>query len=147
MEGVHGRATAMNPSTRTMEDGRFATSVPKGDKQMVDLQIDTMQEKYDPMKEKIITWATNACEKSGGPVVMDIGEIGEEFWDPWEDEWQDCEEGVMAISPDTQCYHCGNYGHMAARCPLKVKGKCMKGKGKGKGAMKGSFKGSFGSRG
>ena len=46
---------------------------------------------------------------------MDIGQAAVEE-EPW--EWE-----VDAVSPNTQCYACGEYGRMSRNCP--------KGKGKG----------------
>ena len=76
---------------------------PKEIKQMIDLSWDTIQEKYSVMREKVVTWATNAAEKAGGPVAMDVGEVEQEGWDeyPWwgEEEISD----VGAVSPNTKC--------------------------------------------
>ena len=70
---------------------------------------------------------------------MDIGQAVEDEQYEWE---------VDAVSPNTQCYACGEYGHMSRNCP-KGKGKGGKGGGKswepkGKGKGKGDGKNNVG---
>ena len=55
-----------------------------------------------------------------------------------------------AVHEYTRCYECGGYGHMAAECASKGKGKGggkagwnPKGKGKGKAGGKGAIKGGW----
>ena len=78
-------------------------------------------------------WATNAAEKEGGTVLMDVGIV--EGGGCEEDEGEECHEyeWVDAVYPTTRCYFCQGYGHMARECPAKSKGK-----GGAKGWRKGS---------
>jgi len=46
---------------------------PKEIKHNIELSWDTIDEKYSVMREKVIMWATNAAEKMGEPVAMDVG--------------------------------------------------------------------------
>ena len=107
---------------------------PKEIKHNIELSWDAIDEKYSVMREKVIMWATNAAEKAGGAVAMDVGGIeaghGEE--EGWEEGGGLDYEGVDAVYPTTRCYACQGYGHMARECPAK---------GKGKGDAKGGFKG------
>ena len=82
-------------------------------------------------------WATNAAEKEGGAVAMDVG-IGEGGGGE-DDEWEEGHESdwVDAVYATTRCYYCQVYGHMARECPAKAKGKGAA-KGGGKGATKGA---------
>ncbi len=104
---------------------------------------DAIDEKYDVMRDKVMTWAINKAEDGGGPVPMDVGGIaaqsswgGEEGWG--EEEEEDIE--IDAVYPTTRCYNCQGYGHMARECPRKGKGKGDP-KGGGKAMMKGGVKG------
>ena len=71
---------------------------------MIDISWDTIQERYEVMKEKVVVWATNAAEKQGGAVPMEIGGIDGGWEDGnWEEEWYDCEDEVGAVYPNTRC--------------------------------------------
>jgi hypothetical protein len=92
-------------------------------------------------------WAGTELEKkaNGGPVRMEVDEVRKEGSEDWEADWWNCEVcddggGIGAIYPNTRCYNCQGYGHMARECPQKGKGKGDM-KGGGKGGMKGGFKG------
>ena len=39
----------------------------------IELSWDTNDEKYSVMREKEVMWVTNAAEKEGGAVLMDVG--------------------------------------------------------------------------
>ena len=95
---------------------------PKEIKHMLEISWDTIQERYEVMKEKVIVWATNAAEKVGGPVPMEVDAVVE-GWDgeEWGEEWYDCEEQVGAVYPNTVCYQCWGYGHMARECQERAK--------------------------
>jgi len=97
---------------------------PKEIKSMIDINWDTIQERYEVMREKVVVWATNALEKQGGAVPMDTGGVDGD-WDGggWEEEWQEGKDEVAPVYPNTRCYHCQGYGHMARECPQKGKGK------------------------
>ena len=107
---------------------------PKEIKHNIELSWDAIDEKYSVMREKVVMWATNAAEKAGGAVAMDVGGVnagyGEE--EAWEEGGGWDHEGVDAVFPTTRCYACQGYGHMARECPVK---------GKGKGGFKGAPKG------
>eukprot|EP00973_Karenia_brevis_P049654 6892355-Karenia_brevis.AAC.1 len=47
--------------------------------------------------------------------------------------------GAMKGGPNTQCYHCQQYGHIALNCPSKGGGKGKGGEEKGKGKGNGSY--------
>ena len=44
-------------------------------KDNIELSWDTIDEKYSMMREKVVMWATNAAEKAGGAVAMDVGTV------------------------------------------------------------------------
>ena len=50
---------------------------PKEIKHNIELSWDTIDEKYSVMREKVVMWATNAAEKEGGAVLMDVGIVKE----------------------------------------------------------------------
>ena len=90
---------------------------PKEIKHNIELSWDTIDEKYSVMRER----ATNAAEKEGGAVLMDVGIV--EGGGCEEDEGEECHEyeWVDAVYPTTRCYFCQVYGHMARECPAKSK--------------------------
>ena len=107
---------------------------PKEIKELLDLQWDEIGEDYQKMKGKVVAWATNRAEKKSGPVPMEIGRVmtnqergdlyEDQLWQQyWQDEWYGEENDIDAISPSTQCYNCGKYGHVAKGCSVKGKGK------------------------
>ena len=49
---------------------------PKEIKHNIELNWDTIDEKYSLMIQKVVMWATNAAEKEGGAVPMDVGTTG-----------------------------------------------------------------------
>ena len=61
---------------------------------------------------------------------MDVGEIeyGEQYSQQGGEEWP-----VDWVSPQTQCYKCGGYGHLSRDCATPEKGK-------GKGFEKGGYR-------
>ena len=104
---------------------------PKEIKHNIELSWDTIDEKYSVTREKVVMWATNAAEKEGGAVAMDVGIV--EGGGGEDDEWEEGHESdwVDAVFATTRCYRCQAYGHMARECPPKAKGKgAAKGGGK-----------------
>lgn len=93
---------------------------------MIYQNVDT-NKNYDGMREKVVSWVSNRVA-SGVP--MDLGKVEPQG----EDEWT-----VDAVTPATQCYRCGGWGHMASKCATPA-GKA-KGKGQEKGGEKGKGKG------
>ena len=89
---------------------------------MIYQNVDEVNEDYDKLKQKIITWVSNKVANDGVP--MDIGKVDEEH----------NEYDVAAVGWGTHCYNCGGWGHMSKECPSEKKGKSnAKGDGKGKG--------------
>ena len=84
---------------------------------MMDLSWDSIKEEYNAMRENVMTWATNKSEEIG-PVKMEVDWLEEEGRDDREANWWSCEvcdDGarIGAVYPNTRCYHCQGYGHMA----------------------------------
>ena len=100
---------------------------------------------YVKIREQIKAIILNRSSRVGGAVPMDIGLASEESNEDWqEEEW--C---VDAVSGQAQRHKCGGFGHFARECPSKGKGKGKgkatdgKGKAKGKGKDKGQGKGGI----
>ena len=101
---------------------------------------------YQDLKRGVLEFAANNVSistiKTGSAASpMDIGAFvssGEEEsenpteWDP------SIADPLAAVTPSTQCYKCGGYGHISAQCPSQT----SKGKGKGGTTNKGKGKGS-----
>lgn len=103
---------------------------------MVYQTIDEVNEDYEKLKQKIITWVSNKISSRGGPVPMEIGEVG------WDEHEQEYEMGVDAIGNHSQCFNCQGWGHASRECPSDRQNKGGgKSKGKGKGPDKGAGKG------
>jgi len=125
---------------------------PKEIKHNIEISWDTIDEKYSVMREKVVMWATNAAEKAGGAVHMDVSGVEDGREAEWgqegvdHEEWSYGAEGIDAVYPTTKCYNCQGYGHMARECPTKGKGKGAA-KGGGKGSPKGGAKGDLKGRG
>lgn len=95
---------------------------------MIYQNVDEVNEDYDKLKQKIITWASNKVASEGVP--MDIGKVE---WDGNEDDYD-----VAAVGWQTQCYNCGGWGHQSRECSSEKKGKGGD-KGKGKGNLGNTF--------
>ena len=119
----------------------FLEMCPKEIKEQVYLRIDEIGEDYEVLKAKVIGWISNKVEQErGGPVPMDVGDLGKK--DDGEDEYEEqyWEEHYVdeVNSGNYQCRKCGGHGHFARDCPSKGKGKGKNwDKGKGKGFYKG----------
>ena len=61
---------------------------PKEIVDMVELRWDEIGEEYERLKDRVIGWATTKAEKRGGPVPMDVGEIGDHYEDENGDWWE-----------------------------------------------------------
>ena len=109
---------------------------PKELKDQMLIRLDEIGEKYEALKAKVISYATNKVEqfKGSGPTPMDVDNVEYGLFD---EEWQD---EVGEVWASTRCYECGGYGHMARTCPTKG-GKGGKAKGKGKDGGKDGSKG------
>ena len=100
---------------------------------MIYQNVDEVNEDYDKLKQKIITWASNKVANEGIP--MDVGKVEC-------DEWE-CDYDVAAVGWHIQCYNCGGWGHQSRECASEKKGggkdfgKGDKGKGKGFGNVYG----------
>ena len=73
---------------------------------MTEFSWDTMEEKYSKMREKVMTWAVNKAEDTGGPVPMEVGWLEEEGDGDEEADWWGCEvcyDGgeIGAVHPTT----------------------------------------------
>jgi hypothetical protein len=67
---------------------------------MVYHAVDEVNENYEKVKQKVVSWA--ATKSASGPNPMDIGEVG----------GYRCEEfDVDGVSNSMQCYKCGGWGH------------------------------------
>jgi hypothetical protein len=97
---------------------------------MIYQNVDDVNEDYDKLKQKIITWTSNKISNDGVP--MDIGKIGF-HQDQWQEEYE-----IDAVN--TQCYACGGWGHTSRECPSRH------GKGGDKGKGKGNFNGKGGGK-
>jgi len=119
----------------------FIELCPKEIQDQVYVVIDEIGEDYAKLREKVVAWASNKVEQ--GAVPMEIGMVdGEEHYG--EDEYGRLpyHYDVDEVWPATQCYACGNYGHLARNCPGTAKGnQSGKGKGKSKGKSKGETMG------
>ena len=93
---------------------------------MIYRNVDEVNEDYDKLKQKIVTWTSNKVANEGVP--MDIGRVGcHENHDHDHDDYE-----ISAIGQHTQCYNCGGWEHVSRECPSEKKGK-EKGKDFGKG--------------
>lgn len=102
--------------------------------------------KYTDVVYKIRVLAGNkAAMTSGGPVPMDIGDIGGKNVAAEECETCGEDEYVNAVGYNAQCFNCQGWGHAKRDCPsqLKGKGKGYGYKGQSKGGGKGYQKGGF----
>ena len=100
---------------------------------------------YQELKRAVLEFANNTvANKMDGPEPMNIGKCAEERQPMWgeslaEETWEVVSEQpqpqLAAVTPNTQCFNCGGYGHFAHTCSTA--------KGKGKGA-KGGPKGGKG---
>ena len=117
---------------------------------MVELRWDEIGEEYRVLKDRVIGWANTKAEKKGGAVPMEVDGLDEGGGEAWEEDWGDDGGGTIgAVYPNTRCYFCQGFGHMARECPQKGKGKGKDGGrgGKGKGGgfeTKGGGKGGKG---
>ena len=79
---------------------------------MIYQTIDEVQEKYEKVKQRVVSWAANKSA-ANGPTPMDIGEVegyhGEE-----------CD--IDAVASSMQCYNCGGWGHVSRNCTTERKG-------------------------
>ena len=102
---------------------------------MVYQNIDEVDEDYEKMKQRVMSWVSNKVAQACGPTPMDIGQ----FTTHSEYDEENVEgEDIGAVS-NMQCHGCGGWGHFKRDCPYGAKGK---GKGKSKGE-KGKGKGTF----
>ena len=96
---------------------------PKEVKHNIELSWDTIDEKYSVMREQAVMWATNAAEKEGGAVLMDVGIV----------EGGGCRRrrgrrmsrvrvGGCGL-PDDEVLLLSGVRSMARECPAKSKGK------------------------
>ena len=88
---------------------------------MIYQNVDEVNEDYDKLKQKIVTWTSNKVANEGVP--MDIGRVG--WHDDHDHDHDDFE--ISAIGQQTQCYNCGGWEHLSRECPSEKK---CKGKGK-----------------
>ena len=117
---------------------------------------------YQELKRAVLEFANNTvANRADAPEPMNIGKCSESQEHQRQPMWADtvteaAEEtwelvgDLAAVSPHTQCFQCGGYGHLAQACPTpKGKGKGLKGGPKGgKGdAPKGGLKGAKGFKG
>lgn len=98
-------------------------------KELVDqvyVHIDHIGEKYDVLRDKVLTWVTNKVEVAKSHIVpMEVDEV----------KYFEGEVGIDAVTMQTKCFCCGGFGHMASNCGTEKPGgaKASKGKGKAKG--------------
>ena len=78
---------------------------------MIYQNVDQVNEDYDELKQKIVTWTSNKVANEGVP--RDIGRVG--WLDNHDHDHDDYE--ISAIGQHTQCYNCGGWGHMSRECP------------------------------
>ena len=86
-DGVRGRSDVEEEETggdtKIPDLWRMAALMkmcPKEIRKMIDLSWDSIDEKYNVMRDKVMTWAVNKAEE-GGPVPMDAGDVvPEEGW-------------------------------------------------------------------
>ena len=100
---------------------------PKEIQEMVELMWDEIGEEYRALKDWMIGWANTKVEK-GGPVSREVGWLEDEGGGDGEADWRGCEVcdgggGIGAVYPNTRCYNCQGFGHMARECPQKGKKK------------------------
>ena len=88
---------------------------------MMHQNVDAVNEDYDKLMQKIVTWTSNKVANEGVP--MDSGRVG--WHDDHDHDHDDCE--TSAIGQHTHCYSFGDWEHMSRECPSEKKGE---GKGK-----------------
>ena len=102
--------------------------------------------KYEEVRDKVQAVVSNKIAINMGPAPMDVGLIGR--GDDDQNYYEDDEWNVDGISPNTNCYRCGGYGHLAKDCATAKGGGKGNGKGpdgKGKGYLgKGDGKNNYG---
>ena len=99
------------------------TSMCPNDVQYLIFQQGDKLEDSIKVREQVRAIILNRSSRVGGAVPMDIGMAAQAS----EEEWEDEDWSVDAVSGQSQCHKCGGYGHFARECPSKGKGK---GKGK-----------------
>ena len=107
--------------------------------------------KYDELKPKVLTFASNAVNTGGLKDAMQMDRVEEGSATKGADGYEEYSgtEYFNALGGkgggQRQCYNCLEWGHFARECPTKGKGGGWKGDHKGapKGGDKGGFSGGF----
>ena len=107
--------------------GIITSILPQSVQEFVYTTVSDQEETYGRFAAKIRSVVSNKVDMMAGPTPMDIGLVNEVV------QKNDYDFGnyfdIDAVRPDTQCYACHEFGHMASNCPSNGN----KGKGKGKG--------------
>merc|ERR1711867_70381 len=94
---------------------------------------------YADFRRIVLEFANNTSASISGskadPNAMVIGALGTDLCEEVAED--NGEEVVLAaVTPSTKCHNCGDYGHIAAKCPSPKVGKGGKGsKGRPKGGL------------
>ena len=94
---------------------------PKEIKHNIELGWDKIDEKYSVMREKVVMWATNAAEKEGGAVLMDVGIVEGGGCEEYEGEECRENEWVDAVHPTTRCDFCQGTVTWPVHVPRRAK--------------------------
>ncbi len=105
----------------------FMELCPVEQQNMVYQNIHEVNEDYEKMKQRVVSWVSNNVAQASGSTPMDIGVVYDRYG--FDGEYT---EGIAAIGNHVQCHGCGGWGHLKRDCPTSAKWTKEEGEAKGK---------------